>query len=345
VTSIQPGTPAAMIGLQQGDRILAVNNMQISSPAEFQRIIATTQPGAQLPIVVFRNGQRETLFWSANSGAFARQQSFGFAQQNFGINWSGVGGPLAVADLAPNSVAMQIGLRPGDQIVAVNNVRVSSPAEFQRAITTIQPGTQLPIVVYRNGVQQTLYWAPTSRAFAYSQHPGYQAAAAPDQTIRADLNVTPAGRPFLGVTLDPSFTGGALVTQVASGGPAERAGVRSGDLIVRINQQHIDSATDLTATIARMRPGTIVDIGVSRRQTSDLQLQLGSSPAQPAYGPPAFQPQFEEARRDTYFYRGDNLDNDDRFRVLPGRDGLLPGRDADNDGRREGLFRDRFDNR
>lgn len=322
VSNIQPGTVAANIGLRQGDQIVSINNTQVSSPSEFQRIISTVQPGTQLPIVVWRNGQRETLYWTVAHNTFSGPMN----QQFWGINWGGAGGQMAIASLAPNSLATQIGFRPGDQIVAVNHVRISSPSDFQRVIATVQPGVQLPIVVYRNGVQQTLYWSPNN-SYGVSQQQAYQQNSYAEQSYASPAG----GEAFLGVTLDPSYSGGALVTQVAPGSPAERAGIRQGDMIVRLNHQQVHSANDLTAAIGRMSAGSTIDLAVSRRQVSDVQVQLGSSAgmqlSQPGYGQ---QPQFEEARRDANYYRGDNT-NDGR--------GLLPGRDFDNDGRREGLFR------
>ncbi|KGQ71061.1 outer membrane-stress sensor serine endopeptidase DegS [Chelonobacter oris] len=57
---------------------------------------------------------------------------------------------------------------------------------------------------------------------------------------------------------------GVLVTAVASNGPAARAGIKEGDLIVRFNGQAVNSPTELLQIISDTRPGTLVEVQVER---------------------------------------------------------------------------------
>src|SRR5262245_16844367 len=59
-------------------------------------------------------------------------------------------------------------------------------------------------------------------------------------------------------------TQGALVGDVEKGGPADRAGLRSGDLLVRVDTTDVSHARDLSRAIARHAPGTKVDVVVVR---------------------------------------------------------------------------------
>jgi S1-C subfamily serine protease len=51
----------------------------------------------------------------------------------------------------------------------------------------------------------------------------------------------PSRGPVIGVDLDPKSTGGALVRDVSPGGPAEEAGIRAGDVIVKVNGKDVRS--------------------------------------------------------------------------------------------------------
>ncbi len=53
---------------------------------------------------------------------------------------------------------------------------------------------------------------------------------------------------------------GALVTEPSAGGPAEKAGIRSGDVIIAVDGDDIEDALDLSRTIASKDPGTAVQV-------------------------------------------------------------------------------------
>ncbi|MGF1449294.1 MAG: DegQ family serine endoprotease [Opitutales bacterium] len=57
---------------------------------------------------------------------------------------------------------------------------------------------------------------------------------------------------------------GALVTEITEGSPAELAGLRHGEIILEVNGQQVDSASDLRFKISRLEPGSEVRLRVFR---------------------------------------------------------------------------------
>ena len=86
--------------------------------------------------------------------------------------------------------------------------------------------------------------------------------------------------PSLAVQDGLSVNSGALVQLVVPGSSAAAAGMRQGDVIVKMNQTPITSATDVTAFMARHHPGDQVTIVVNRYgKTVTLTATLGSHTA------------------------------------------------------------------
>ena len=61
-----------------------------------------------------------------------------------------------------------------------------------------------------------------------------------------------------------SQPGGAIVSKVDPDTPAERAGVKQGDVILKVNGQTINSANDLRLRISQMAPGSNANLEISR---------------------------------------------------------------------------------
>jgi putative serine protease PepD len=86
-------------------------------------------------------------------------------------------------------------------------------------------------------------------------------------------------RPYLGAATAPSANGrpgGAVVRSVRPGGPAARAGVQTGDIIVGVNGRRVNGPSDVSAGIQGQAPGDIVTIQVLRDgQPVTLDVELG----------------------------------------------------------------------
>jgi putative serine protease PepD len=70
---------------------------------------------------------------------------------------------------------------------------------------------------------------------------------------------------------------------VTTGGPADQAGLRAGDIVTALGATPIKGTNDLVATIAGHRPGDRVIASVRRgSQTIKVTVTLGTQPTQPS---------------------------------------------------------------
>jgi S1-C subfamily serine protease len=92
---------------------------------------------------------------------------------------------------------------------------------------------------------------------------------------------------FLGVQIQSASAGGAsassgvVVAGVASGTPAETAGLAAGDTIISVGGKTVSSPADLTAVISTHRPGDSVRVTWADPSgtTHTANVQLGTGPA------------------------------------------------------------------
>ena len=86
---------------------------------------------------------------------------------------------------------------------------------------------------------------------------------------------------YLGVQLgDPSGEDGVPVVEVVDGGPADEAGLRSGDRILRVAGKQVETVPDVRTTVAEREPGERVQLQVERDgDTRTITVVLGDRAA------------------------------------------------------------------
>jgi serine protease Do len=79
--------------------------------------------------------------------------------------------------------------------------------------------------------------------------------------------------PEIADTLGLKQARGALVANLVKGGPAERAGIKAGDVIVEFDRKEIKDSVDLPIQVARVAPGSSVQLKVLR-ESKELTLPI-----------------------------------------------------------------------
>ncbi len=73
---------------------------------------------------------------------------------------------------------------------------------------------------------------------------------------------------------------GALVSSVEPGGPADKAGVQPGDIILMFNGAPVDTDTDLPRMVGDTKPGTQATVTVWRKgRTTELPITVAETPS------------------------------------------------------------------
>jgi serine protease Do len=162
-----------------------------------------------------------------------------------------------VANVEPNAPAAKAGLQTGDVIVAFNGKPIAESGELPTIVADVKPGETATARVWRNGAERDV-------KITVAEMPA-------DRTTVAGAQAAPQGK--LGVAVRPlsadeakriQSEGGLVVEQV--GGPAAKAGMRAGDVIIGVNGKAVKSVDELKSAIdaAGKNAAVLVQRGESR---------------------------------------------------------------------------------
>jgi serine protease Do len=205
----------------------------------------------------------------------------------------------------PDSPAAKAGLKDNDVITEINGQRVEGAAQFRRMIHEIPAGRSAQFTVWRDGHAQTVsvtlgksedrgnMWFKTApRAFSF-QLPKVEIPEMPDMPGMdwSYGGVLAGARPRLGIDAEDlngqfgAYFGapdgeGVLVREVNTGSPAEKAGVKSGDVITSLNGERIRSLGDLREKLAGKHGEKTVKLGVLRNKNEvSITVELPPAPS------------------------------------------------------------------
>ncbi|MCX5872120.1 MAG: DegQ family serine endoprotease [Deltaproteobacteria bacterium] len=166
------------------------------------------------------------------------------------------------------------------------NVGIIGYEDFIQTDAAINPGNSGGPLVNIDGEVIGINTAIASRSGGY-QGVGFAIPSSSAHLIMDDLIKNgKVKRGLLGVNIQDlneslaksfgkSDSEGALVSQVIEGSPAEKAGIKAGDIILKFNNETVKGAAHLKNLVGKEKPGTSATLNIYRdKKTMDVPVQI-----------------------------------------------------------------------
>ena len=194
-------------------------------------------------------------------------------------------GDIEVAEVEKESPAAMAKLEEGDLILQLEGNDLSSPEMLKKEIRKRKPGQTVTLKIQRDGEELDV----EVRLGEYTEEDAWREMEmrfprlfAPE---RKAVKIVPEGRltlgfetrKYIGLNIDPlnkelaDYFGvkegmGLLVSQIKEGAPAEKAGLKVGDVLVRADGTQLERESDLIRIIQRKEKGDRIKIEFYREK-------------------------------------------------------------------------------
>jgi serine protease Do len=208
---------------------------------------------------------------------------------------------LEVKHVDENSPAAKAGLKENDVILEVNGKGVEGNEQFRDLIGDTPPGTKVSLTIWRNGAKQTVSATLDSRPgnFFVFGDPDFPDGALPPMPPMPAVPFN-GGNPFPTIPGDSPMVGfegealnsqlaeffgvkeGVLVRSVNPRTPAERAGLKAGDVVVKVNGTPVTTPREITGLVRSSRKKAISFTVVRNKKEISLNVEIAQERSAPA---------------------------------------------------------------
>ena len=158
-----------------------------------------------------------------------------------------------VSKVDPRGPAADAGVQQGDVIVEFNGETVGEMDELPKLVASAPVGTKARLKVLRKGKEKSLT-VELGELEATAQVAQVEPETKPGAYGLQVRTVTPEIAQELGLD-EPE---GVVVGTVEPGSPAEKAGLRRGDVILEVNQESIDDAAEFREALEEAERGALL---------------------------------------------------------------------------------------
>ncbi|HTQ63941.1 MAG TPA: PDZ domain-containing protein [Puia sp.] len=181
-------------------------------------------------------------------------------------------GGVEVREVTKGSAAEKIGLKKGDIITKIDDAQIDDPEDLTKAVRSHKPDDKIVITYKRDGKVQT----STATLGKMQMNMAYNFKM-PNMNENFDLVVPPPGAPYprpyafswnssgpkIGIKAQDTENGkGVKVLDVDDESPAEKAGIKEGDIITQFDGKEVNGAGQLAelARAAKTKPSVKVKL-------------------------------------------------------------------------------------
>ncbi|HTF56777.1 MAG TPA: PDZ domain-containing protein [Planctomycetota bacterium] len=167
---------------------------------------------------------------------------------------------ITVLDDGP---AVKAGLQDGDVIVEFEGTKVTEMAELQQAILKKKVGDKVKVKIIRGKetkeITVTLATRPDDSTPAPAPEPPKEKAKEPKETPKEEA------RPgLLGIRPGSPTGKGMAIDSIVDGSPAAKAGLRAGDVVVKLGDTPIWKESDLETFMKTSKAGQEIEVTYTR---------------------------------------------------------------------------------
>lgn len=292
VSSVSSGSPADRAGVERGDVILSYDGRAVSEPDELRRLVRNTPPGETATLSIWRDGSRRAIEVRVGELPSGDQDEFDTPVPSPPDPPSAPRAPRAPRDMH------------GEDDGTVHRRMIIDGKEL-----TEEEMDQKMKELEKDGVLHEKHFKELKDL---KDLPGMRGWSSDDGRT---FSMFGTGRGRLGVrverltddlaeSLGVGGDEGVLVVQVIEDTPAQRAGLRAGDIIVRVEGTTVSDPDELVRAL-RDESGT-VDIVVLRkgvRRTITATLDRAGTPRSLAPNARRFERRIPEPNRSPQVYR------------------------------------------
>jgi serine protease Do len=165
-----------------------------------------------------------------------------------------------VAKIEPNSPAAKAGLKTGDVVMEFDGKAIHQTSELPYVVGTTKPGKKVPVQILRNGkMKQIFVTVETMQTEKVALNDSNESSSFASLNIIVS-DISDQQREQLGLSKD---AGGVFVEQVKPGSAA-KAGIHSGDVILKLQDQKITNVTTFEKSVASLPTKKPVPVLIQR---------------------------------------------------------------------------------
>lgn len=181
------------------------------------------------------------------------------------------------------SPASKAGLKAGDVVLEYNGQRVEGTEQFIRLVRETPPGREVRMQVSRDGQTMQVRATVESRKSALHVMPRVEELVRMPDIPRPLMNWR---SPYLGIEAESltaqlaQFFGvkeGVLVRSVTSGSAAEKAGLKAGDIITKVEDKNVTSPMEVTSSIRQLDKQSFAITIVREKREMPLTVTISTS--------------------------------------------------------------------
>jgi serine protease Do len=178
---------------------------------------------------------------------------------------------VLVSEVFDGHPAQKAGIIPGDIISGVEGKQVDTPAALARAIAGMMPGKKVEVEVIRDGKRRSLVVEITER-----KEEAVTAAIPKEQPeIALGINVEDLTQELV-ERFNIKEKKGVLITDVEPNSPAEKEGIRPGDLLKEVNKVEVNTVKEYNAVMSKLKKDESILLRVIRENRAFfIVLNLG----------------------------------------------------------------------